>query len=259
MNITIIGAGNMGGAIARGILGTHCDDIALTVANPSRPKLEALAKDFPSVKITTDNIDAVTGAEVLVLAVKPWILPTVAEQLGAVPLPRVIVSIVAGTDTAKLIELFGENKSVFYVIPDTAIMVRQGMTFIASAGATPEEVQMVESIFATMGETAVIEERLMSAATALSSCGIAYAYKYIQACVQAGVQLGFRPAEAQRYAVATVKGAMAMLDQPGATPQTEIDRVTTPGGMTIRGVNTLEHTGFTASVIESILAPLQNK
>ena len=131
------------------------------------------------------------------------------------------------------------------------------MTFIAGRRAEGEALEAVKSMFALMGEVAVIEERLMDAATALSSCGIAYVYKFMQAMVQAGVEMGFRPAEALRYVCATVDGAAAMLGQPGATAQGEIDKVTTPGGMTIKGINALEHAGFTSAVINAVLTPLK--
>ena len=108
-----------------------------------------------------------------------------------------------------------------------------------------------------MGVVDVIEERLMDAATALSSCGIAYVFKFIQACVQAGVELGFKPADALRYVNATVDGAAALLSLPNTNPQCEIDKVTTPGGMTIKGINALEHSGFSSAVINAILTPLK--
>ena len=131
------------------------------------------------------------------------------------------------------------------------------MTFIAARRADNNTLDSIVKMFGTMGEVAVIEERLMDAATAISSCGIAYVYKFIQACVQAGVELGFKPADALRYVCATVDGAAAMLSQPDAAPQTEIDKVTTPGGMTIKGINSLEHNGFTSAVINAILAPVK--
>jgi pyrroline-5-carboxylate reductase len=131
------------------------------------------------------------------------------------------------------------------------------MTFIAARRASDELKQFVKEAFSSMGEAAIVEERLMNAATALSSCGIAYAYKYVQACVQAGVQLGFRPDDALHYVLATVDGAVAMLRQNETLPQQEIDRVTTPGGMTIKGINELDHQGFTSAVIRAILKPLE--
>lgn len=260
MKIAIIGAGNMGGAIARALAATALYDIA--VANPTRPKLDAIAAQCPDVKTTTDNVEAVVDADIIILAVKPWLLASVVEQIK----PRLvyrrntIVSLAGGVSIDALDTMLmrgDELPAVCRVIPDTALSVGKSMTFIASRRADDKTIDTVSSLFSPMGEVDVIEERLMDAATALSSCGIAYVYKFIQACVQAGVELGFKPSDALRYVCATVDGAAAMLSQPGAAPQSEIDKVTTPGGMTIKGINALEHNGFTSAVISAILTPVR--
>ena len=245
MKVAIIGAGNMGGAIARTLAATGEYKIALS--NPTLPKLEAFKAEFPEeryITVTTDNVEAVIDADVVILAVKPWLLGQVIDQIK----PRLVYR------RNTIVSLAG---GVCRVIPDTALAVGKSMTFIAGRRADTSTLQVVESLFRRMGEVAVIEERLMDAATALSSCGIAYVYKFIQACVQAGVELGFKPADALRYVCATVDGAAAMLSLPGAAPQTEIDKVTTPGGMTIKGINALEHSGFTSAVINAILTPVR--
>ena len=261
MKIAIIGAGNMGGAIAIAAAKTGGD---VVVANPSTGKLEALKAAEPRIDVTTDNIKAAEGADLVVLAVKPWILPSVVDQIKpSFDFERQsVVSIAGGVGFDALDDMFrrdnGELPAVFRVIPDTAISVARGMTFIAWRRAPEAAVVAVSTLFAAMGEAAVVEERLIDAATALSSCGIAYVFKYIQAAVQAGVELGFRPVDALRYVTATVDGAVALLkSEPGSTPQQHIDRVTTPGGMTIRGINALERDGFTAAVIDATLAPLK--
>ena len=255
MKLTIIGGGNMGSAIAKGLTKSQNDNLKVALSDPSfaknKPDLDA------SVEIFSNNLLALNGADAVLFAVKPWVLPIVAEELKGCDLPDIIISIVAGNGTERLSDLFGEDKQIFYVIPNTAIINGKGMSFITPRNASQENIELIKSLFAQLGEATVIEERLMGAATALSSCGIAYAYKYIQACVQAGVQLGFKPEEAQRYAVATVEGAMSMLHSNETSPQKEIDRVTTPGGMTIRGINKLEETGFVSSVIQSIIEPLK--
>lgn len=250
----------MGGAIARALAATAHYDIA--VANPTRPKLDAIAAQYPDVKTTTDNVEAVVDADIIILAVKPWLLASVVEQIK----PRLvyrrntIVSLAGGVSIDALDTMLmrgDELPAVCRVIPDTALSVGKSMTFIASRRADDKTIDTVSSLFSPMGEVDVIEERLMDAATALSSCGIAYVYKFIQACVQAGVELGFKPSDALRYVCATVDGAAAMLSQPGAAPQSEIDKVTTPGGMTIKGINALEHNGFTSAVINAILTPVR--
>lgn len=259
MNITIIGAGNMGSAIARGLVSASTSDTVyqVTIADPSTERLEELKKQHPALHISSNNREAVSQAEVVIIAVKPWIVAKVAEELSDSKMPRTVVSIAAGIGLDKLKSLFGDDKQYFYVIPNTAVMVKQGMTFITASTSDRHLISQVENIFKTMGEVSIIDEDHIPAATALSSCGIAYVFKYVQACVQAGTQLGFRPDEACRITVQTVIGAMNLLQQQGTTPQLEIDKVTTPGGMTIRGINKLEETGFTSAVIQSIIEPLK--
>lgn len=250
----------MGGAIARALAATG--EYKIAVANPTTPKLEAIKAEYPDVTVTTDNVEAVIDADVIILAVKPWLLATVIEQVK----PRLVyrrntvVSLAGGISLDALDAMLvrgDELPALCRVIPDTALSLGKSMTFIAGRRAEGDAIAAVEALFRRMGEVAVIEERLMDAATALSSCGIAYVYKFMQACVQAGVEMGFRPADALRYVCATVDGAAAMLSRPGASPQAEIDKVTTPGGMTIKGINALEHNGFTSAVINAILTPVR--
>lgn len=263
MKISIIGAGNMGGAIARGVMSSDAvENIELCVTNHTSGKLEKLQSEYPGVHVTTDNGEAVSGADMVIFAVKPWILPGVLKEVrDKLDLDRqMLVSLAGGVsldDFKVMLGVEAVTPAMFQVIPNTAVAIGQGMTFIAAAHATAEQTECVSRIFRSMGEVAVVEPRLMAAGTALCSCGIAYVFKFVQACVQGGVQLGFRPDDALRYVTATVKGAAAMLESEPLIPQQQIDRVTTPGGMTIKGVNELENTGFTSSVIKALLAPLK--
>lgn len=264
MKIAIIGAGNMGGAIARGL--AVYPEYEVWLSNPNQTKLDALTIELPLIHITTDNLFAAEHADVIILAVKPYVLPGVIAGLKFQIdySKQKLVSIAAGVSLDALDTMLYRGNAealpeIFYACPDTAISVKSGMTFIASRRASEDGKKTITGLFDAMGETALIEENQMPAAIALSSCGIAYAYKYIQACVQAGVQLGFKPADALKYAVATVAGAMDMLKLNKTLPQQEIDKVTTPGGLTIKGINELDHCGFTSAVINAIIAPLKNK
>lgn len=262
MKIAIIGAGNMGGAIARGIA-ANMPDVTLAVSNPSTPKLEALKSEFPAIEVSTKNATVAKDADFVVLAVKPRLILNVLDEIydDLDPVRQALVSVAGGMSIDDIEELVDDGRSdipaMFQVIPDTAAAVGRSMTFIASRRASKAMVAKVVEIFGCLGKVAVIEPRLMDAATALCSCGIAYVYKFVQACVQAGVQLGFTPADALKYVNATIDGAVAMLEAGGTSPQQEIDKVTTPGGMTIKGINQLEHAGFTSAVISGILKPLE--
>ena len=257
LKVAIIGAGTMGAAIARGVAAHH-PEIALAVSNRTEGKLRALAGELPAATLTTSNAEAARGAALIILAVKPWMLAAVAAEIA--PAAReagaTVASLLGGVSLAQLSEAL-PGCPLMRVIPNTAMQAGKSMTFVAATAEAQPSVPLVTDIFSSMGAVAVIEERLMDAATALSSCGIAYCYKFAQALTQAGVQMGFTAADALRYAAATMAGAAAMLQAPGASAQGEIDKVTTPGGMTIRGINALERGGFPAAVIEAVLEPLK--
>lgn len=261
MKIAIIGAGNMGGAMARGwAQGAQAAGVELTVANPSEGKLTALQAEYPDVRVTQSNVEAVRGADLVVLAVKPWKMETVAHELAPVLDygTQMLASVAGGVTLADLAGLYrradGALPPLFYVMPNTAVAVRQSMTFVAASGATEQQIAAVVDLFRLLGEALLVEERLMDGGMALASCGIAFAMRYIRAAMEGGVELGFYPAEAQQIVMQTLKGAVELLRSTGRHPEAEIDRVTTPGGITIRGLNEMEHAGFTDSVIRGLRA-----
>lgn len=255
----IIGAGAMGGAVARGLVQAGFDASDITVANPSDGKLAPL-RDL-GIKTTADNRAAVMNADLLVIAVKPWVLPAVAAEIaGVIDFAKTQVAvIVAGISGKDIAGMFGigeisaaqERGALSIVMPNTAMSIRKSMTFIVDVcGKTP----LAEEAFSCLGRVMVIEERLLPAATALASCGIAYAMRYVRAAVEGGVELGFRASDAQDIVVATLEGAAGLLADPGAHAESEIDKVTTPGGLTIRGLNAMEAAGFTPAVIAGLKA-----
>lgn len=304
MKIAIIGAGNMGGAIARGLAQSSLSSVAapvsspvpasssasstvassasaasfassaadsycpadgpvafyeLVVSNPSRQKLEALQAEYPSVQITQSNVEAVRGADLVLLAVKPWKMEEVACELKPVLDYRaqMVASVAGGVGLADLSALFRHNDMLpplFYVMPNTAVAVRQSMTFVAAQGTSEEQTAAVVDLFRLLGEAMLVEERLMDGGMALASCGIAFAMRYIRAAMEGGVELGFYPNEAKQIVMQTLSGAVELLRSTGNHPEAEIDRVTTPGGITIRGLNEMEHAGFTDSVIRGLRA-----
>lgn len=257
MKIAIIGAGNMGGAIARGL--AHSDiDIKIAVADLAQDKLDELKRECASVEISTDSSAIVADADVVLLAVKPWLVePVIKGVLPHLNLSRqIILSIAAGVDIATLTSWLGnESGVVFRAIPNTAISIHQSMTFVShNANASASQVAEVEAIFNALGKAAVIEERLMGAATSLCSCGIAFAMRYVRAATEGGVELGIYPNDAKQYVLQTLRGAVELLEATGNNPEVEIDKVTTPGGITIKGLNAMEAHGFTNSVIEGLKA-----
>lgn len=250
----------MGGAIARGLAGSGKVPAGnLVVSNPSLPKLTALQADCPGMRVTQSNAEAVQGADLVLLAVKPWKMQAVADELMPVLDYRkqMVASVAGGMGLDDLASLFRKKDDLpplFYVMPNTAVAVRQSMTFLAVQGASEQQTEAVLALFRLLGEAMLVEERLMNGGMALASCGIAFAMRYVRAAMEGGVELGFYPDEAQRIVMQTLTGAVALLRENGRHPEAEIDRVTTPGGITIRGLNEMEHAGFTDSVIRGLRA-----
>lgn len=253
MKIAIIGAGNMGGAIARGLAkGSLVRVEDIRVSNPSPGKLEALKAEFPDMQVTADNGEAVAGADIVVLAVKPWMVGEVLHKLQLKE-TQMLISIAAGIKLGDLWQLLGQKGNpLFRVIPNTAISEMQSMTLVSCSQASQEQIQLVLDIFSEMGLAMLIPEEKMAAATAMTSCGIAYALKYIQAAMQAGIELGVRPKDGMRMVAQSLKGAAELILANDTHPSVEIDKVCTPGGLTIKGINQLEHDGFTSALINAI-------
>nr|WP_320036772.1 pyrroline-5-carboxylate reductase [uncultured Bacteroides sp.] len=255
MKIAIIGAGNMGGAIARGIVqGSKVKAVDITVANPSNGKLDALKAFNPEINITNNNQEAIENADIVLLAVKPWLVKSVLENISFDAKKQILVTVAAGVAFTEYCKIIGESATVFRVIPNTAISLLESTTLIASYNASKEQEQFMLDLFDEMGLAMIINESQMSAATALTSCGIAYVLKYIHAAVEAGVEMGIYPKDAQKMVAQSVKGAAELLLQNDTHPAIEIDKVTTPGGLTIKGLNELEHAGFSSAIIRAMKA-----
>ena len=255
MKIAIIGAGNMGGAIARGLVkGSLVRVEDIRVSNPSPGKLEALKAESPDMQVTSDNSEAVAGADIVVLAVKPWLVGEVLNKLQLKE-TQMLISIAAGIKLGDLWQLLGQKGNpLFRVIPNTAISEMQSMTLVSCSQASQEQIQLVLDIFSEMGLAMLIPEEKMAAATAMTSCGIAYALKYIQAAMQAGIELGVYPKDGMKMVAQSLKGAAELILKGDTHPALEIDKVCTPGGLTIKGINQLEHDGFTSALINAIKA-----
>lgn len=261
MKIAIIGAGNMGGAVARGVAsGSIIATSDIYVSNPSSAKLDALKAEFPEINVTTDNCEAAAVADLIILAVKPWkVEQVIAEIKPCVEYSRqAIASMVGGLGIAQLSQWLdkgdGKLPATYLIIPNTAIATKSSMTFITSAYSSESLDKDIVDIFNELGVAMMVEEGLIPAGTSLASCGIAYALRYIRAAMEGGVELGFRADDAKRIVMQTMRGAVEILEANSSHPEVEIDRVTTPGGLTIKGLNAMEASGFTNSVIEGLKA-----
>ena len=256
MKTAIIGVGAMGGAIAEGLL--HSGSIKpgdIIAANPHTDKLRHLA-DAGAV-VTSDNKAAAAAADVVIVAVKPWLAEEVMKDIKTVMdyHRQMLVSVVAGVSaeqTGEWLEKDGVRPRLFLVIPNTAASVCESMTFVAPFNASDEDTTIIKELFDTIGSTIITDERHLAAGMILASCGTAFAMRYIRASVEGGVELGFRAAEATHIVAQTVKGAARLLMTDGGHPEAEIDKVTTAGGITIKGLNAMEQAGFTGAVIQGL-------
>ena len=261
MKIAIIGAGNMGGAIACGLAASgEYKAGEIVCANPSVGKLNALKSRYEIISTTTDNLAAVEGADMVIIAVKPWLAESVVKQVSAMfnAPDKMLVSVVADTTFEALRCWVSQSEcqpAIFRVIPNTAISVGQSMTFVSTdGGTTQEQTDAVMGVFGKMGEVMLVGEKMLEVGMVLASCGIAFALRYIRAASEGGVELGCHAAQAARIVAATMKGAAELLLQNNSHPEQEIDKVTTAGGITIRGLNEMEHAGFSSAVIRGLKA-----
>ena len=260
MKIAMIGAGAMGGATVEGLIkATYVKIEDITVADPSEQVLEKFAQQ--GVSVTTDNQLAAQDVDIVCVCVKPWLVEQVLKGIKNVlnPQKQILIVIAAGVPSAKIKEWLPDCPPLFLVIPNIAIAQLASMTFVAPAVATESQhTERVKELFDTMGQTIITDEQHLAAGTTLASCGIAYAMRYIRAAAEGGVELGFKADDAKKIVMQTMKGAVELLEASGLHPEAAIDLVTTPGGVTIKGLNEMEHAGFTSAVIRGLKAGAKN-
>ncbi|MEJ7587733.1 MAG: pyrroline-5-carboxylate reductase [Ferruginibacter sp.] len=250
--IAIIGAGNLGTAIAEGLIKSKfCKATDLIVTKRNTVTIRHLEEK--GVNVTSDNTSAVRNSELVILAVKPFQVTDVLNGFKKALTPKhMLVSVITGILLEEIESIIKKKLPVFRAMPNTAIAIQQSMTCISYSNATDAEVAFVKDLFGTLGKVTMIDEKLMDAATVLGACGTAYAMRYIRANIQGGIEIGFDSVTANLIAAQTVKGAAELLLQKGSHPEQEIDKVTTPKGCTIVGLNEMEHQGFSSSLIKGI-------
>jgi pyrroline-5-carboxylate reductase len=254
MHVGILGAGNIGGAIALGLVSSGlfpANQITLT-----RRRVEPLEEfKLRGFAVTTDNAEAIRNSDMIVLAVTPQQLnPLLADIRKSLEVRRhMIVSLVSGVTIAEIRRHLAMELTIVRAMPNTAIMLRQSMTCIAAEPGQEIALQLVKEIFDSLGKTLVIDEAHMIPATALCACGIAFFMRAVRAASQGGIEIGFHAEEALQMAAQTALGAASLLLQPGSHPEKEVDKVTTPEGCTISGLNQMEHNGFSSALIKGIV------
>ena len=263
MKIAVIGAGNMGGAVARGLVKAQTVRAAdITVSDISETVLHHFSE--LGCHTTPDSKAAVKGADVVFLVVKPWLVEEVLKGFkNELDYPsQLFVCIAAGVTPEQLSAWLGSDANgvvpqSFVVIPNTAIDVLRSMTFITPVSAREDAVATVKGLFDTMGSSMVIPYGMMAAATAVASCGIAYAMRYILDAARGSVEMGFSPSEAVPVVCQTMLGALGLMMREGADPEAEIVKVCTPGGLTLKGLKEMEDAGFTSAIIRGLKASVK--
>lgn len=252
--LAIIGAGNIGTAIANGLLDAGVYQPGALIL--TRKKIDRLSSFRDrGCQIEQDNVQAIKKANIVLIAVEPQQFDTLMSEIAGDLMggKKMIISVVSGVSIKQIKSKVAENTPVVRAMPNTAIAVRESMTCIAARESDQAALATAKEIFDTVGITLEIREEQMTAATALGACGIAFFLRAIRAASQGGIEIGFHSHDALRIAAQTAKGAAVLLQKMRKHPEFEVDNVTTPRGCTISGLNQLEHEGFSSAMIKGIV------
>ena len=251
MKIAIIGAGSLGQSIAKGLLQNQLVNLLyLTKRNTNSIKG---FNESNEVILTSNNDEALKNSKILIFAVQPRHFENILEKLKPLLTQKhVLISVITGFSIAKIEAIVGSDTCIIRAMPNTAAAVGQSMTCLSPNTKGKQKVAIAETIFNSLGVSMEVPEEQLQAATVICASGIAFWMRLIRATTQAAIQLGFEAHEAHKLAMQTCFGAASLLKESGNHPEVEIDRVTTPGGCTIEGLNEMEHQGLSASLIKGI-------
>jgi pyrroline-5-carboxylate reductase len=252
-NVAILGGGNLGSALAKGLARTeevqHKYNVTVT-----RRNIELIAHlKEQGITVTSDNVEAVENAEVLILAVQPTQIEVLIGEIKTAlnPKKHILISTITGLKNKEITELTGDGFPIVRVMPNTAAAINQSMTCVEKTSHKKAKETTI-ALFEMLGKTLLINTELMEASTVLGACGVAFFLRYIRAASQGGIEVGFHADEAQLIAAQTALGAAGLLLESGGHPEQEIDKVTTPKGCTIAGLNEMEHNGLSSALIKGI-------
>ncbi len=249
--IAVIGTGNLGNSLVQGFL-SSMEGKYITATDRDVHSIAHL-KDL-GVHVTDNNIEAIQNSDIILFAIKPYVIKELLSELQPHFTDKhVVVSLAASIPLSELEACVAPFTNILRVMPNVAAAVAQSASCISRNKATDEALQAVVDTFNRIGSTTIIHESLMSSATVLAGCGTAFVLRFIRAMAQAGVQIGFDSDTATEIATQTVKGAAEILCTNGNHPEAELDKVTTPKGITITGLNEMENQGFSASLIQGML------
>lgn len=256
MKIAIIGTGNLGLSIAKGlIINNSITSLYLTKRNPASISQWQEAKN---IHVTHDNRLAVTQSDILIFAVQPGQFESILNEIKGDLTPKhVLISTITGFKINRIEQIVGTETPIIRSMPNTAISVGKSMTCLCSNETGKMRIDIASAIFNGLGTSIIIEEQHMQAATVICASGIAFWMRLIRATTQGGVELGFDASEAMKMSMHTALGAASLLIETDTHPEQEIDKVTTPRGCTITGLNEMEHKGLSSSLIQGLVASFQ--
>ncbi len=254
--IGIIGCGNLGLSLFNGI--RENDKNALLYGSKRNPKDLLYLQDEITI-ITSNNTELIEKCEIIIIALKPYnVIPFLTQNASLFKTNQhTIVSVATGITIREMEACFDKNIDIFRAMPNTASSVNQSITAIAFGQDSLERKDIVTEIFDSVGQSLIIDEQLMESATILGACGIAYVLRFMRAMIQGGIEVGFDSKTATKIVSQTVRGAAELIIRNGSHPEQEIDKVTTPKGCTIVGLNEMEHSGFSSALIKGIVTSYQ--
>ena len=256
MKIAIIGTGNLGSSIAKGLIGNK-SFTSLYLSDKNTTAVKAFDNE-DYVYITNNNVEAVEQSDIVIFALQPRHVAQVLVKVApSITDKHIILSVAAGFSISRIEAVLGSDKNILRIMPNTAISIGKSMTCISANEKGREQIDLAKNIFNQLGTTLVIPEEQIQAATVICASGIAFWMRLVRATTQGAIQLGFETHEAHQLAVQTCFGAASLLIESGKHPEEEIDRVTTPSGCTIEGLNEMEHQGLSSSLIKGIVASFE--
>ena len=256
-NIAFLGAGNMAEALIAGLVqGKLAEPDSLLATDISRTRLEDLKNRY-NIQVGSHNLDAVLWADIIILCVKPQVADEVLREIkSGLTENQLLISIAAGIPIKGIQAKIGETfSSLVRAMPNTPAVIQEGVTALAGChGLSSDRLKLAQSLFEAIGKVVVVDESLMDAVTGLSGSGPAYVYLVIEALIDGGVGVGLPRNIAHILAVQTVLGAAKMVLETGEHPAVLKDRVTSPGGTTIAGLQRLEEGGLRATFLDAVEA-----
>ncbi|MEO1228091.1 MAG: pyrroline-5-carboxylate reductase [Myxococcota bacterium] len=253
--LAVVGCGNLGRALVAGLIesGAMSPD-RIAVSNRRSERSRAMAERF-QVRAADDNVDCVSGADVVLVAVKPQIVPGVLEELAGPAQDALVISVAAGVSSGRIESELERNPRVVRAMPNTPAVIKQSATALApGAHATEEDLNLARSIFEAVGRVVVVDENHLDAVTGLSGSGPAYVFLMIEAFADAGVKVGLSREVALELAVQTIQGSARLLQETQEHPGRLKDQVTSPGGCAIAGLHTLEEGGLRTTLMNAVEA-----